>query len=150
MSILSLMLTASCDNDKENEHDEYDDHEHVESAESHDESDEIEDQLSLNNGEKWKVNEAMIPYILQSEEMVDDFEGDDYNALADQLMELNNKLIKSCTMNGPSHDELHKWLHPHIELLKKLKAQENQEDAEEVVDEIEDSFEVFHEYFISK
>lgn len=148
ISILSLLLITGCDN--ENEHDKQDDNEHAESTESHDESDDIEDQLSLNDGEKWKVNEEMMPYILQSEEMIDDFEGDDYVALADKLLELNNQLITSCTMSGPSHDELHKWLNPHIELFRDLKWRAEQEGAEVVFDEIEDSFDVFHEYFSSK
>lgn len=104
-------------------------------------------QLVLNEGKKWKVNEEMMPFILESEQLVLEFNDGDYLVLADNLMELNNNLIKSCTMEGPSHDELHKWLHPHIELLKKLKAQEDQVNSLKVIGEINDSFVVFHEYF---
>lgn len=105
------------------------------------------EQLTLNNGEKWKVNEEMMPFILDSEQLVLEFNDGDYSVLADHLMELNNNLIKSCTMDGPSHDELHKWLHPHIGLLKKLKAEEDQVNSTKVIDEVKDSFVVFHEYF---
>lgn len=146
ISALLLLGTMSCSDNSGNKNEETQ-NEQTEVQKEHDESDDTEDELSLNNGEKWKINEEMTPYILKSEQLVEDFDGEDYNALADDLMELNNELISSCTMDGPSHDELHKWLHPHIELLKQLKAQDNQEEAEEVVEEIEDSFEVFHEYF---
>lgn len=105
------------------------------------------EQLVLNNGEKWKVNEEMMPFILESEQLVLDFDVTEYMELAENLMELNKKLISSCTMDGPSHDELHKWLHPHIDLLKKLKAQEDRDSSDKVLSEIKDSFIVFHEYF---
>jgi hypothetical protein len=146
ISALLLLATVSCKNNNENKNEEHQ-HEQTEVHKEHDESDATEDELSLNKGEKWNVNEEMLPYILKSEQLVEDFEGEDYNVLADELMESNNNLITSCTMDGPSHDVLHKWLHPHIELLKQLKALANQEEAEEVVEEIEDSFEVFHVYF---
>jgi hypothetical protein len=105
------------------------------------------DQLVLNEGKKWKVNEEMMPFILESEQLVLKYNDDDYLALAEQLFELNNNLIKSCTMDGPAHDELHKWLHPHIDLLKKLKAAEDQSQSTKVIQEIKDSFVVFHAYF---
>ena len=104
-------------------------------------------QLVLNEGAKWKVNEEMMPFILESEQLVLKYNDDDYLALAEQLFELNNNLIKSCTMDGPAHDELHKWLHPHIALLKKLKASEDQSQSTKVIHEINDSFVVFHAYF---
>lgn len=105
------------------------------------------DQLVLNEGKKWKVNEEMMPFILESEQLVLKYNDDDYLALAEQLFELNNNLIKSCTMDGPAHDELHKWLHPHIDLLKKLKAAEDQSQSTKLIQEIKDSFVVFHAYF---
>ena len=108
---------------------------------------ETNDQLVLNEGKKWKVNEEMMPFILESEQLVLKYNDDDYLALAEQLFELNNNLIKSCTMDGPAHDELHKWLHPHIDLLKKLKAAEDQSQSTKLIQEIKDSFVVFHAYF---
>lgn len=108
---------------------------------------ETTDQLVLNEGKKWKVNEEMMPFILESEQLVLKYNDDDYLALAEQLFELNNNLIKSCTMDGPAHDELHKWLHPHIDLLKKLKAAEDQSQSTKLIQEIKDSFVVFHAYF---
>ncbi|MDX9705319.1 MAG: hypothetical protein RBT46_06395, partial [Weeksellaceae bacterium] len=59
----------------------------------------------------------------------------------------NKKLIKSCTMEGQSHEELHKWLYPHIELLDALEVAENTESAAKIVEELQHSFATYHQYF---
>lgn len=110
-----------------------------------------EDQpIALNNGEKWAVNDEMKPFIESGENYLNDYvaEGkEDNGELADQLKEENDELIKSCTMTGKSHDELHKWLHPHLELVKALKDADNKEDAEKIVGELKESFNTYHQYF---
>ena len=137
-------LFVGCADNKKTEETEEKEVEVVVKDEQHEESSE---QLTLNDGEQWKVNEEMMPYITKSEQMVNDFEGEDYHALAEDLLELNNKLISSCTMKGASHDQLHKWLHPHIEILKEFKAQNDPNQSAEMLEEIKDSFKVFHQYF---
>src|SRR5690554_5471571 len=77
--------------------------------------------IELDNGAKWKVNEEMIPFVHNAEAILGQYKGGDYKKLAEQLANENKKLINSCTMKGKSHDELHKWLHPHLELVKDLK-----------------------------
>lgn len=104
-------------------------------------------EISLCNGEKWKVNEEMLPHIEKSEAVFTTFEGENYNQLSEDLMSHTNNLIQSCTMDGASHDELHKWLHPHIELIKSLSEKRAQEVKEEVLPAIEKSFNTFHKYF---
>ncbi|PHR46936.1 MAG: hypothetical protein COA32_08400 [Fluviicola sp.] len=104
-------------------------------------------EILLYNGEKWKVNEEMLPHIEKSEAVFTAFEGEDYNQLSKGMMSHTNNLIQSCTMNGASHDELHKWLHPHIELIKSLSEKSAQEVEEEVLPAIEKSFNTFHKYF---
>lgn len=56
-------------------------------------------------------------------------------------------LIESCTMQGESHDELHKWLHPHIELIQKLADAKDPQVAEAIVGQIEQSFQTYQNYF---
>ena len=76
--------------------------------------------IELNSGEKWNVNAEMKPFVIKGEELVSNFlknNQSNYHELAGQLKEQNNHLIKSCTMEGKSHDELHKWLHPHLDLV---------------------------------
>lgn len=123
-------------------------HQHDEA--NHDEHASAEGPIELDNGQAWKVNDEMKPYIESGETLLKTYvsEGDkDYKALAAKLKEENNKLIKSCTMDGKSHEELHKWLHPHIELLDKLEQADSPETAQQVVDELFKSMEVYHSHF---
>ena len=50
-------------------------------------------------------------------------------------------------MTGKSHDELHKWLHPYMELVDELKEVENPIQGKEVLGKIEASFAQFEQYF---
>lgn len=113
-------------------------------------TDVAEGTMELDNGEKWKVNAEMQPFILKGEQIVDEYVAQkktDYKALAAQLKEQNSQLISSCTMDGKSHEVLHEWLHPHLELVKALSLADNEEKANELVAQIETSYKTFHQYF---
>lgn len=106
--------------------------------------------INLNNGEKWIVNSEMKPHIEKGNELLSDFiskKDEDYKKLAKNLKAQNNYLIKSCTMKGESHDELHKWLHPHMELIEKLSNADNIEKAEDIISELNKSFETYQNHF---
>lgn len=106
--------------------------------------------LELNDGEKWIVNDEMKPFVAKQQELLNSYSQNnqtDYKELASQLQEQNQQLIQSCTMTGKSHDELHKWLHPHMALLVHLDASESKADADKLVSEINDSFETYHQHF---
>lgn len=107
--------------------------------------------LYLDNGKPWKINEEMKPHVSKGEEAfktyIDNEEDTDYKNLSQILTDENNKLIESCTMTGESHDVLHEWLAPHLELTAALKSAENQEEAEEVIHKLNSSFKEFHKYF---
>jgi len=103
--------------------------------------------IELNESEKWVVNEEMTPFIENAENILNQYDNADYKNLAEQLSEQNQSLINSCTMDGKSHDELHKWLHPHLELVKALGKAENEEKANETISELKNSFETYHTYF---
>jgi len=136
----------SCNNETHSDHNKEDHgHEMKSSNDKESKHSEKEDtSISLNDGEKWKVNEEMLPHINKSEAIFNSFEGDDYEKLSKDMMTHTNKLIQSCTMDGKSHDELHKWLHPHLELIKALG---NKEEGAEKYAGLKHSFEVFHTYF---
>ena len=96
------------------------------------------------------VNEEMKPFVMKGEELVNSYIQDnqtDYKALAQQLIEQNNQLIKSCTMNGKSHDELHKWLHPHLEIVNALEEEKDAAKANEIVLQLQKSYQDYHQYF---
>jgi hypothetical protein len=50
-------------------------------------------------------------------------------------------------MKGESHDQLHKWLLPHMDLLKALKEAKNENDIAQQIVNLDASFEIYHQYF---
>lgn len=116
-----------------------------------DQHDEVSEKVELYNGQKWMVNEEMKPFILESETVLNEYiqaESNDYTTLAAHLKEKNSGLIKSCTMKGESHDELHKWLYPHIQLIESLAKAENVPDANAIIAQLKTSFKTYHNYFL--
>ena len=142
---MSVVLLWSCNNstEKSTAHQETENH----AGHQHDEN---SDAIELNNGEKWLVNEEMKPFVLKGEELVNAYIQDgkaDYKTLAEQLKDQNSQLIKSCTMDGKSHYELHKWLHPHLEIVKALENETDATKANEVVQQLQSSYQKYHLYF---
>lgn len=106
--------------------------------------------IELNKGEKWVVNPEMKPYVLKGEELVNTYIQNSqktFTILATELKEQNYQLIKSCTMEGKSHDELHKWLHPHLDLVKALDTETDPVKAEAIILNIQKSYTEYHTYF---
>lgn len=107
-------------------------------------------EIELNNGKKWKVNPEMMVHVRASEGLVDSYINapkKDHEALAKELNTTVGLLTKSCTMQGKSHDELHKWLHPYMELIKDLGNAKSDEEADQIVTTIQASFVIFNQYF---
>ncbi len=106
--------------------------------------------LQLNEGKRWKINNEMIPYLLNSEKILHDYvaqNSTDYKHLAAQLDEQNEKLIASCSMEGAAHDALHSWLHPYLEQVEALANESDSALAIKKIEELNLHFETFHKYF---
>lgn len=107
-------------------------------------------EIRLNDGAKWKVSPEMKPYVAKGSELVNAYlssNSRDYKTLATQLEEQNEKLIGSCSMTGEAHDELHKWLHPHLELVEALDDAENADAAQKTVEKLRESYGLYAAYF---
>lgn len=113
----------------------------------HGESEEIE----LNNGEKWKVNEDMMIHVRAIEKEVAAFStlnNKDYKAEAGKIQKHLDLLTANCTMTGQAHDELHKWLVPFLDMVSDLtEGQYTEEEAAKKFAIIESSFITFNQYF---
>ncbi|MCO5249731.1 MAG: hypothetical protein M9887_12375 [Chitinophagales bacterium] len=153
---MGIFLFACSSNNQQSadEHHEDAHHEHIHhhDDEDHEHEHHAEDNeaIELNDGEKWVINQEMKPFIDNEQKLINEYirqEDKDYKALADKLDQENKSLIKSCTMNGKAHEELHKWLHPHLELIKKLKETDDEHIAEHIVGELKASFSNFEKYF---
>jgi hypothetical protein len=125
---------------------------HSDAYSSHEHQGEVIEEagLSLNNGEKWKVNDSMMIHVRAGEKAVHSFGTTavkDYQALAGNLKENINLLTSSCTMTGKAHDELHVWLLPYIALVDELSANADTEEAAKYFHKVEASFKTFNNYF---
>ncbi|MFV0199960.1 hypothetical protein OBJ99_03760 [Empedobacter falsenii] len=92
----------------------------------------------------------MKPFVSKGEELVNTYiqkNGTDYKLLAEEIKSENSKLIKSCTMKGKSHDELHKWLLPHLEIVKTLEAETDSAKATHAVTNLQQSYQDYHKNF---
>lgn len=108
------------------------------------------DVLILDGTAKWNINEEMRPYVNASQDLLNtyvDKADTAYHQLAAKLQMEIDSLVQSCTMKGESHANLHKWLHPHIELVKELKETNVDSVAQNIVLQLEDSYATFHQYF---
>lgn len=124
----------------------------AQSTESHAEHphDEHAEAIELNNGEKWKVKEDMTPYVQKGEALVDAYvqqKQTDYKKLAQDVDRQNSQLIDNCSMEGASHDALHKWLQPHLELVEQLEKETDPEKAQQTVLQLQRSYQQYHQYF---
>lgn len=140
---LSACGTASEKNTDSNAEEKHQEMEHKEDAVT-------DNQVLLNNGERWKVNPEMIPHLQAAEKRLIAYRDNsetDYKTLAMELKSYNDQLISSCTMQGESHDQLHLWLHPHIKLVKALSEAKNVEEADSIIAELKVSYEKYHKYF---
>jgi hypothetical protein len=107
-------------------------------------------EIKLNSGKKWDANfettdgvEKMI--VLTKESSAKSVT--DYHALASNLNEVKNYIVKKCTMDGPSHDNLHVFLHPLIEKIDALGKVSNEDDGAKIKESIIKNLEGYYDYF---
>lgn len=141
--VLASLFLGSCDMNRNATKDH-----NIDNANQAELEDKVKEEVAiqLNEGQKWRVNAEMLPHIQNCEAAYLNFTGNDYSKLAEEMMSHTNQLIQNCTMTGASHDELHKWLHPHIEYVKLL-GNEDKDEAEEAFEDLEASFALYHTYF---
>jgi len=106
------------------------------------------EKISLNKGEKWKVDENMMLHIRNIEQSIQAFttnEDKQYVELGTELQSHLDLLTSNCTMKGQAHDELHKWLVPFMGLVEDLS--DTKQNGDVVFQDIEASMKTFNKYF---
>lgn len=107
-------------------------------------------EIQLNDGSKWEANpetnegvDAMLEMVKTSNPKT----VDDYHALATKLNEEKNFVVKKCTMEGPSHDNLHVFLHPLIEKIDALGKVSTVDEGAEITANIKENLAGYYNYF---
>jgi hypothetical protein len=109
--------------------------------------------LELDNGRRWKVNEAMLFPIQRMEERITasvrsaPLDTAQAHQLADSLFVDLDELVAGCTMEGRAHAELHDWLMPHMRLVQELEGVDDEAKAANVLARSDSSMTVFHRFF---
>ncbi|TXE07737.1 hypothetical protein ES711_09860 [Gelidibacter salicanalis] len=106
--------------------------------------------MAMDNGEQWQADVTTNEGVKQLQKTfyaktTNSLE--DYHKLAENLNEDKNYVVKNCTMVGPSHDNLHVWLHPLIEKIAALSKVETVEDASKLKLSIEENINAYSIYF---
>ncbi len=107
-------------------------------------------EIELDNGDKWQANLETNEGVEKMLELVESSEPksvEDYHNLAAKLNETKNFVVKKCTMEGPSHDNLHVFLHPLIEKIAALGKVSSTEEGSKITARIKENLKGYYDYF---
>ena len=150
--VIASLLFASCkDQPKESTTSKSNKVEHTEhqSENDIDGNDWMQD-IQLNDGSKWEANPETNEGVANMKSVIrasNPKELKDYHMVANVLNDEKNFVVKECTMKGPSHDNLHVWLHPLIEKIDALKEVKTLEEAQGIYKSIEENVNAYDYYF---
>jgi hypothetical protein len=118
-----------------------------------DEHQETNGELQLNNGKKWPADFETTKGVAELARKVADFKehapepnSDDYRSLEKSLKMTLNEIFDKCTMTGPAHDELHKFLVPVLGYVKELKT-DDLDASRDPVNKLDKQLALYGEYF---
>lgn len=107
-------------------------------------------EIKLDNGNKWEANletNEGVDKMLNLVKTSDPKTVEDYYTLASKLNEDKNYVVKKCTMEGPSHDNLHVFLHPLIEKIEALGKVSTTDEGAKITASIKENLEGYYNYF---
>lgn len=107
-------------------------------------------EIQLDHGSKWLANAETTLGVSKMLTALNGFNGGSvsaYQALGDDLNDLKNTIVKECTMTGPSHDNLHVWLHPLIEKIEALQNTDSEASGVQRAHDIEQHLNGYYEFF---
>lgn len=106
--------------------------------------------IKLDGDSKWQANTETtegVDKMLNLVKSNDPKSVEDYHNLASKLNDEKNVLVKKCTMKGPSHDNLHVFLHPLIEKIEALGKVSTPDEGSEIKASIKENLEGYYNYF---
>lgn len=106
--------------------------------------------IEMNNGSKWKANNKTNKGVEKMQNSIKTQPTnslEDYYKLAEQLNDDKNYVVRNCTMNGDSHDNLHVWLMPLIKKIEALSEVKKIEEALKLKHSIEENINAYNTYF---
>lgn len=146
MAVLILLL-ASCTSRTSDKQKTITDSAVVEEKSTHDAAHETNEQeLKLNEGKKWKLDDITRTNIAAIRKILDDKAGGDPKLLAAAVRQGTDKLVKECRMKGADHDALHLWLEGFLKDLGDLESSTAGQPAANT-GKLKADIEKFYQYF---
>lgn len=108
------------------------------------------EELVLNNGSKWKIDQATGNNVDRLRQIAKKVNGNtlaDYHQAGTTLQAGIDQMIKECRMKGPEHLALHKWLEPLMEQVNRLNQATNGASAKIHFNEVRKRLNIFNQYF---
>ncbi|PAW92724.1 hypothetical protein CKK33_04120 [Mucilaginibacter sp. MD40] len=108
------------------------------------------EELVLNNGTKWKIDQATGKNVSRLQQIAKKADGHtmaDYHMAGNTLQSGIDQMIKECRMKGPDHLALHKWLEPLMEQVNQLRKATNAASAKIHFSAIKKRLALFNQYF---
>lgn len=108
------------------------------------------EEMQFNEGGKWKANLETTRGVNNMMEIVEGSKPgtvDDYHGMATKLNDEKNIVVKECTMEGASHDNLHTFLHPLIEKIDALGKVQKTEEGAKLQHSIHENLKWYFNYF---
>ena len=106
--------------------------------------------IKLDKGSKWDANLETTESVMKMTSIIANNPTkivEDYHSLSTELNEVKNYLVKNCTMEGASHDNLHVFLHPLIEKIGALGKVTNVEEGEKIKNSIKENLDAYSKFF---
>ena len=107
-------------------------------------------EIMLDGERKWMANSETTHGVNDMLQRISEDQSvsvDAYRSLASDLNKFKNTIVEKCTMEGPSHDNLHIWLYPLMDELKNLSEVQTTEQGEEITMHIKDHLQAYFTYF---
>lgn len=107
-------------------------------------------EIQLDNGNHWKANKETTEGVQEMLNILNTTPASSvaqYHELAQELNEEKNQIVRKCTMEGASHDNLHIFLHPLIEKINALGKVESAEEGAEITKSIKENLKAYYDYF---
>ena len=105
--------------------------------------------VELNEGKRWKANEATNVGIANMQKIVSSASETEHPDLAEVSTALKTEfdlIFKNCTMTGPGHDQLHNYLLPMLGWMRRMK-EGTADESEKAFEEISDHLITYSDYF---
>ena len=107
--------------------------------------------ITLKDGNKWKSDAATLRHILSLQKIGKSTKSlgkvEDYHKLSTQFSKEISNLLNDCTMEGPDHNALHKYLMPMMKKNKMLGKVENVKKGERILNKIQTQLNEYQDYF---